>query len=156
MNSKFKGSTIPLYEITAEKGTEKDSFCFRCVKPPTEDKMLIFLNKIYTSSNYSRILSMNRISAHEATSKNLPLEKDVVYGADYYEILCIDCQGEEKSFCITGINPPSPEDALGCINYSRADCEKMVKVVSVTPIDEAHALEHYEMGDWSYPFDLEE
>ena len=146
--------TIKYCLVRAKTDTGKeDTVCIKCVQslPTTRDELLMFLNYVWSYNYYDEIIAFKEISESEADSYDT---SDDVFISRFFEVMATDDE-ISNTFCITGINVPSPEDALECINECRAECEKMKHVLWCKEVGLAYAVEHYQMNGWMWPYDVE-
>lgn len=144
---------IKYFAVNAESKEGNEEICLQCVAAPTKERLLLFLNNIYSVNRYLTVSCFHEVSKDEAESKGL--DKEIIYATNYFELACTASDETEMKFCITGIDEPTREDALEFINSSLKDADKMKSVNWIKPVDMAEAVKHYDMEHWTRPWDLE-
>ena len=149
--------TIRYCKLTTRRvGEATDTIIYiPCLQIPSTEEAMLFLNHVYSENQYTEVKQIEEVSREEAESVQ-GFDPEAIFVTNFYEVCANNSDGEEM-LCLTSVSDtaPSSEILMKCINFSRAECEKITKINSVKKVDMAFAVTHYNMGDWMRPCDLE-
>lgn len=126
-----------------------------CLQIPSNDEAMLFLNHVYSDNQYAEVKQIEEVSKEEAESTQ-GFDPETIFITNYYEVNATNSDGTEM-VCVTSVSDTTPSDEvlMNCINFSRSECEKIIKINRVKKVDMAYAVTHYNMSEWMWPCDLE-